>query len=192
MIIDYSNLYVTDGSVTIRYATLGDAYSLNTKSAGMRATVNTGNTSWVRLDFRYNGQSPIVEKLGSGIIRHQVCLKLLAQDPCNTLYVGWRFETHEIVVQSKLNPGKSTSKSCGNAGYYDIDPLYYTEQDLEVAKYEQHSILAGIMDDILTVIVNDQPAWIGHLPERVLKLQGPCGMRTDNVDIDFDLFTGLL
>ncbi len=176
-----SDLDITDGAIS------EIAGTFHTSSAGMRATVRGSAGRSIGVTFRYHGESPTVEPLGSGAIRHQLCLKLLAQDPCNLLYVEWRFDESKIVVQSKLNPGKSTSKACGNAGYGDVYPVWWSTTR-QVRTGEENDMIAGFIGGRLVVLVDEDPCWVGMPVGPVASLVGPAGIRTDNINVDFNLW----
>jgi hypothetical protein len=64
-------------------------------------------------------------RLGSGELRRQFGLKLLAQDGCNLVYALWRIEPEsKLVVSVKSNPSQHTSAECGNRGYQNIKPRF--------------------------------------------------------------------
>ncbi len=87
--------------------------------------------------------------LGSGGLRHQWGLGI-GPDPCNKFYVMHRavhedFETAELAIQFKSNPGLSTTEQCGNCGYLPAS-IRYTGPDLGV-------VVVSRSDDGATIAV---------------------------------------
>src|SRR3954471_4726053 len=115
--VGLGRLDVTAGAVQ------GAAGWLQTRSGEMRATERDGGShaATARLRFRLLGPSDEVVPLGSGLVRQQIGLKLLAADPCNLVYVMWRTAPDSrIAIFVKRNAGQTTSAQCGNRGYTDV------------------------------------------------------------------------
>jgi hypothetical protein len=85
--------------------------------------------------------------LGSGAVRFQWGLGI-GPDPCNKLYVMHRamagdFAQAQLAIQTKTNPGQSSSAECGNRGYSETE-VHYTGADLGVlvvARSDDGSVL---------------------------------------------------
>jgi hypothetical protein len=145
--------------------------------------------------FTYRGPTDKEVALASGQIRKQIGLKLRAADGCNVVYVMWRFEPDPgIEVQIKRNPGKRTNKECGTRGYTKLaaDGPRTSGNDRRVPvprpePGESHELAATIAGDRLEARVDGDLVWTGPLPADVAELDGPAGMRSDNVRADFAL-----
>jgi hypothetical protein len=147
------------------------------------------------LAFTYRGPTEKEVALASGQIRKQIGLKLRAADGCNLVYVMWRFEPDPgIEVQTKINPGKHTHKQCGTKGYTKIaaDGPRTSGGDRRIPvprpePGESHELAATIDGNRLTATVDGDVVWTGVLPESAGSLDGPAGIRSDNVRADFAL-----
>lgn len=179
-----SGLTVTEGTITAA----GKKALLRTEDAGMRATAEDGgrHARSARLRFRYLGESPVTEPLGSGLIRRQVGLKVNSQDPCNLVYVMWhQFPENKIQVQIKRNPGQTTSTECGNAGYTTLADIPVAAGD-SLADHGPHQLEVrsrrDALGDLIVSVLAD-----GVLVREVVApsdlssgLEGPIGVRSDN------------
>jgi hypothetical protein len=187
-----SAMQVTEGAL----AAYGHQGQVRTRDAAMRAVVRDHgrHANRARLSFQLLGTSATTTTLGSGIVRQQIGLKLMASNPCNLVYVMWHnVPTQEIEIQVKSNPGQTTSSQCGNAGYHTIAEVPLTAP---VSPTRAHALEArvrpiagGAVD--LTVFADKGVVWDGQLPAAlVANLSGPAGVRSDNGDYVFRLSTG--
>lgn len=139
--------------------------------------------------FTYLGETEEVVPLGSGAIRHQLGLKLRSQDPCNLLYVMWRFDEQRIVVQVKRNPGDDTSAECGNAGYGTVKSI--STNVPAVAIGSSHTLYARVRNQWLRVYADGVLAWEGSLVTTATPygadFVGDIGWRTDNAEAWIEL-----
>jgi hypothetical protein len=180
-----SALLVTEGSLTAQ----GTHGALRTHDAAMRAVVRDRghHATRARLSFQLRGPSTTTQALGSGIVRRQVGLKLLAGDPCNLVYVMWRAAPdRSIEVLVKRNPGQTTSAQCGNAGYHEVAlvPLTAapsTDRDPHVLQARVRAVASGAV--ALTVFADGNVVYQDTLPASLAAgLTGPAGVRSDNGD----------
>jgi hypothetical protein len=156
----------------------------------MRAYVNRFTTQAVEANFTYLGPTANESALGSGEVRRQFGLKLRAQDPCNLVYAMWRMEPEsKLVVSVKSNPGKHTSAECANRGYRNIKPLRSSPVPL-LRTDDAHSLRAVMDADRMRVFVDNSLTWEGTLGAEVLNINGPVGIRSDNVRLQLQLEAG--
>lgn len=172
-------------------ATLGTLQKLGSgraraDAAKMRLVAPTAEGS-AELAFRYVGPSAATSTLASGAIRRQVGLKLRAQDGCNLIYAMWRIEpVAELVISVKHNPGKHVHAECGANGYTNVRPT--TSAPLPpLTPGTSRKLAARLEGNRLRVHADGALVWEGTLPDAALSFNGPVGVRTDNVAIDFDL-----
>lgn len=141
------------------------------------------------MTFTYLGETEETVPLGSGLIRHQVGLKLRAQDPCNTLYVMWRLDDEQIAIQVKRNPGEDTSAECGNAGYGTV--RYVSTNVPAVSVGQSHTLYARVRNQWIRVYVDGLLAWEGSLVTAATPygadFTGDIGWRTDNASVWMEL-----
>lgn len=177
------NLYVTEGSIS----SMSDG-RLATASPKMRATIKTSTPPRAQINFTYNGPTNTIEPLESGTIRYQVALKLKSQNPCNLVYVTWRFggtTSYPIVVQVKSNPGETTSSQCGNDGYMTIGPSFKSPVS-PIQTGVSRKMYAEIVGQELKVLVDGELVWSGMLP--MISFTGPSGVRSDNAKLTFTFY----
>ena len=139
------------------------------------------------LEFTFRGNTEKVRELASGQERHQLGLKLRAEDGCNLVYVMWRTDTPKLDVSIKLNPGMTTHAECGANGYTKIK----ASKSIPVPALEvgaSHVLQAEIVDSDLFAWVDGKVVWQGRLPEAVRLLAGASGFRSDNVVFDLVRF----
>jgi len=176
-------LCVTEGSL----AALPDQ-GLSVTVPKMRAFVRYESRQAVEAHFEFEGRTHKVVPLESGEIREQFGLKLRAADACNLVYAMWRFKpTSSLVVSVKSNPGKHTSAECGNAGYTNIQP----QSSKPVAaplRDSSHTVRASFSASALRVFVDNEVVLEGDLPPGAFEFDGPVGVRSDNVRVQFRLF----
>ena len=162
---------------------------LAVKSAKLRCVQADSAGDRARLRFRYEGASAERTPLKSGAVREQIGLKLRARDSCNLLYVMWRFLPEaSVVVSFKDNPDDSTHGECENRGYTNLRPAEKIAPPA-VELGAEYELRAEIKGETLEAWINDRLVWQGALPAGALKLEGPAGMRSDNVQwtlLDFD------
>lgn len=133
------------------------------------------------LDFLFEGGSRQTRSLASGQLRHQVGIKLRAQDGCNLVYVMWRLDPRpQVEVQLKYNPGARTHAECGARGYTRLLPSYHgAVPTMQVGG--RHSIDAQIAAGSLSTWIDGQLVWQGYLPGEAAYITGPSGIRSDNL-----------
>jgi hypothetical protein len=157
----------------------------------MRAYVNAETTADAEVRFTYLGATAKDTPLGSGEMRRQFGLKLLAQDACNLVYVMWRFEPEsKVVVSFKSNPGQHTSAECGNRGYTNIKARHSTKVPA-MAAGSTHTLQASLRGQDLQVVADGMVVWVGSLGLEASQLRGPVGVRSDNARLNFVLQTSL-
>lgn len=153
-----------------------------------RAVSTTSAGDAASLTFKMHEWPVETRALRSGDVRHQLGLKLRAADGCNLVYVMWRLDPPRpsIEVQIKKNPGAHNNDECGTEGYARVKPSKRGKIPY-ASPGEQHTIQAEIHGDDLTAWVDGQLAWFGTLPSDARSLEGPSGVRSDN--LAFDLVT---
>jgi hypothetical protein len=189
--IPSSALCVTEGALeqSPGHGPSGDV-PLSANVPKMRAYVNRFTTQTVALNFSYLGPTAIESALDSGEIRRQFGLKLRAQDPCNLVYAIWRVEPESrLVVSVKSNPGQHTSAECANRGYRNIKPRRSSPVPL-LHPGDTHTLRSEMDADFLRVFADGAVVWEGALGTDVLNLNGPVGIRSDNVGLRLRLEAG--
>lgn len=166
-------LCATEGGVIAQTG----GYRLTDARIRALAPTSTGENAQVWL--RFLGPSAEQVQLESGEARVQIGLKLRAQDTCNTLYVMWRVvPVSEIVVSTKANPTAAVHSECGNAGYSEHAFIPVSPPELG----EEHELMAGIQNSVLTVTLDQGLLWTGPVPSPAASFRGPAGIRSDNAD----------
>lgn len=184
--IDRGSLCVTEGEIKT-----GSGRTLSVDSSKMRAYVNRWTTDTIEAHFIYLGGTAQESRLGSGEVRRQFGLKLRAQDACNLVYAMWRIDPEsKLVVSVKRNAGQTTSSECGNRGYQNIKPRHSAAVPI-LRSGDSHTLGAELHGKGLRVLVDGAPVWEGDLGPEVTDLEGPVGIRSDNVRLSFDLKTGV-
>lgn len=147
--------------------------------------LNSRNTK-ARLVFLYLGDTAVLRSLNSGELRRQIGLRLNYLNTCNVVNVIWQFgEKSNVVVSKKINEHLSENSQCLDRGYLSIKPDF--RRQLRTPEMGSiHSIEFDTQGTRLTVVVDNQVAWIGNVPE-LDKDNGVIGLRGDNVKFDFDL-----
>jgi hypothetical protein len=157
------------------------------ESPKLRAVAPANRRSTAALRFTYLGSTASIAPLASGEERRQLGLKLRARDGCNLLYVMWRLApVPGVVVQVKQNPGASTSAVCGARGYRTVRPLRSHPPPTLVAG-ATHVLEARLTDTRLSVEIDGSVVWEGQVDPRAAALEGPIGLRTDNVRCEMEL-----
>ncbi|HLY18776.1 MAG TPA: hypothetical protein VKR61_16205 [Bryobacteraceae bacterium] len=184
MQLDTARLCVTEGTI----GKVGSRLSVN--ASKMRAVALVATAHAVEIRFTYRGRTRQVSRLGSGRIRQQLGLKLRAADGCNVVYAMWRIAPEsELVVSVKHNPTMHQSSECGNRGYQNIK-AQHAEAAPRLSPGESHVMRAEMRGQQLTVFIDRRKYWVGSLGPEALSFDGPIGLRSDNVRIDFELFSG--
>ena len=147
------------------------------------ASETTGTAGQLAFDAR--GWTATERDLASGQARHQVGLKLRAQDSCNVLYVMWRSDKAKLDVSLKVNPGKHTHAQCGADGYAK---LRGTTRPIPTL-LGSHVLRGELVGNELTAWVDGKVAWRGTVPEAALAITGPSGFRADNTELDLAQFS---
>ena len=176
-------LCVTEGTVG---KGRGEAIAIDVPK--MRAFVTEETAQSVEARFTYLGEAAETAALGSGAIRQQFGLKLRAQDACNLVYVMWRFSPkNEVVVSVKSNPGMHESSECGNRGYTNIKASRHLPVP-EATKGVRHVLSAKLNGQEMIVRVDGKVVWEGSVGAGAMGLEGPVGIRSDNVRLKLELF----
>jgi hypothetical protein len=179
-----NQLCVTSGAVESRG---GSRFAVTAPT--FRAVCSSLAESRAELRFTYLGPTATTRALGSGAVRQQLGLKLRAQDPCNLLYVMWRLEPEaKIAVQVKRNPTDHTSSECGNRGYTTVKGST-TAPVPAVAPGSSHVLRAELNGAALQVMADGVLVWKGDVGPEVLAIDGPTGVRADNVHMEAELHT---
>ena len=102
----------------------------------------------------------------------------------------WRFEPEsKIVVSIKRNPDQTRSSECGNRGYQNIKPQRGgAVPTLRLG--DTHTLGAELNGEELRVFVDNRAVWEGSIGPDAQDLQGPVGIRSDNVRLALDLKAG--
>ena len=102
------------------------------------------------------------------------------------LYVMWRVEPEsKLVVSLKRNPTQHTSAECHNHGYSDIKPRKSSPVPL-LKSGETHTLRGEMKNAELRVYADDREVWEGDVGTDAASLEGPVGIRSDNVRLEFD------
>jgi hypothetical protein len=137
------------------------------------------------MKFWFRGDTTDKTALASGAERRQLGLKLRAANGCNLVYVMWRLDPKpKLEVSVKSNPGMRTHEECGAEGYIKVKPA---DKPLPVPPLRigaTHTLRAEIKGDTLTAWIDDAIAWSGSLPDEARALEGPAGVRSDNLAFD--------
>ncbi len=183
--IPRSRLCVTEGTIE---DAAGDRLTVNAPK--MRAYVNAWTSQSMQVRFTYLGPTKTESALGAGQMRRQFGLKLHAQDPCNLVYAMWRIDPEsKLVVSVKRNPSQHTSAECTNHGYTNIKPQKASAVP-HLQSGESHTLRAEMKKQELRVFVDAREVWQGDIGADAARLEGPLGIRSDNVSLEFDLRAG--
>jgi len=191
--VPLAHLQVTSGAITTLRSGL-----LQSRSPQMRAVEQDSgrHAHWARLQFRYRQPSDGTSSLGSGAVRRQIGLKLLASDPCNLVYVmWWEYPVHQIAISIKRNPGQTTSSQCGNRGYTDVAKIPLSTppsvRDHRAHVLEAHTRRTPDGTLALTVLADGTTIYDERIPGGLAAdLDGPIGIRSDNGRYIFALNAG--
>ena len=151
----------------------------------VRAVAPGSSGTAALLAFRASGWTENERDLASGEARHQVGIKLRAQDSCNVVYVMWRSDKQKLDVSFKLNPGKQTHAQCGATGYTKLRGKTTPIPTL----MGSHALQAELVGNELTAWVDGHVAWRGTVPTAALAITGPSGFRTDNTELELQQFS---
>ena len=178
-----SRLCVTEGAL--------DSSSegrLSVNVAKLRAVLAAPGRQEIEARFVYLGPTAETAPLRSGAIRRQFGLKLRAADGCNLIYAMWRFAPEPaLVVSVKSNPGLHTSRACGAAGYRNVTPL--RQRPVEAPEIgASHRLAAALDGEALRVRIDGKEVWEGEVGRDALAVDGPVGIRSDNVRLELELF----
>jgi hypothetical protein len=154
----------------------------------VRAYARGAGGDAAELAIVYRGETEAQRALASGPARRQLGLKLRAKNGCNVVYVMWRLDPRpKLEVSVKLNPGAKDHEDCGADGYTKVKPTKtWALPDLVVG--DRHDLRAAIAGDELTAWVDDKVVWRGRLPSSARTLDGPAGLRSDNLAFDLVAF----
>ena len=179
--ITRADLCVTSGTVD---RANGNRMRVDVPEMRAIATIATAPSAEIR--FLYGGPTKRKTHLGSGQVRSQFGLKLRAQDPCNLVYVMWRIEPEsELVVSVKRNPSQHTSAECHNHGYTNIKPTKSSPVP-PLKAGESHTLRSEMKGPALRVYADNKQVWEGDVGAEAAALEGPVGIRSDNVRLDFE------
>ncbi|QSQ26582.1 hypothetical protein JY651_17320 [Pyxidicoccus parkwayensis] len=155
----------------------------------MQAELQGATSTSAELRFTVLGPTEQQQALASGEQRQQVGLKLRAEDGCNLVYVMWRIAPKPgVVVNYKRNPGQHTSRECGNAGYTTVRPARHASVG-EPTPGTPHTLRAVLEGATMRVWADGKVVWEGELPAEALEMNGPVGLRSDNVRVALQLFS---
>lgn len=175
-------LCVTEGAVDQT-----PTQKLTVNVSKMRAYVNRNTLQTAEMHFKYLGATENESKLGSGEVRCQFGLKLLAENPCNLVYVMWRIAPEsKLLVSVKANPGQQTSAECGNRGYKNIKPQHSSPVPM-LQPGAAHTLRAELNGDALRVLADGAVVWVGNIGPEARAFNGPVGLRSDNARLDVEL-----
>ena len=178
-----NRICVTEGTMK----TLPEARLL-VSDAKLRAVLATSGPQAIEARFTLLGPTAEIAPLRSGEIRQQFGLKLRAADGCNVIYAMWRFAPKpSLVVSVKSNPGLHTSKACGTSGYRTASPRSQTPVEAPQIG-TTHRLAATLDGTALHVFVDGNLVWAGELDRKVLDVDGPVGIRSDNARLEVSLF----
>ena len=162
-----------------------------TQSSKFRAKITTSRGNQVGVRVQFNGFIRDARPLGSGEDRAQFGVYLGASNQCNLVYIMWRLRpVNEIVVQVKFNPDADTTEECGNRGYRTIAQTDDPEPHLimpPIANGARHMISASYSGETLNVLIDEQAIWAGNIPGEFLNTEGFSGVRSDNVNVQFNI-----
>lgn len=182
VLIGRDKLCVTKGSIE------QEGSGLQVTVPEMRAVVVYPTRPAAEARVTYLGPTAQDKPLRSGEIRRQFGLKLRAANGCNLIYATWRIEPKsELVISTKLNPGKSTSAECGTHGYQNLKPTHASKAP-RLKEGEAHTLRGEIEGSTLRVYIDNKLAWEGLLNAEAQKLEGPSGVRSDNGRFAFEFF----
>jgi hypothetical protein len=187
-----TELCVTKGTVAFAG---GDAVNAPVTDPTVRAVALASSGDAASMTFTYRGHSEKIKKLASGQERHQLGLKLRAQNGCNLVYVMWRLEGPKgapmIEVSIKRNPGQRTHAECGVEGYTKVKPTKPDKLAIVpvLGAGDKHTLRATIAGDELRAWIDDKLVWNGALPDSARDLVGRAGIRSDNVAYDLGAFS---
>lgn len=180
-----SDLCVTSGNIESL-----PSGALHVDKPTVRAVMAAPYSRAAELSFTYQGPSRKTVRLLSGLPRRQLGLKLRAQNGCNLVYVMWRLVPEQkLTVQVKRNPGLQRYSECKNSGYRIVRPTKAWPVPT-LSPGSSHRLRAMLDGQILRVEVDNQPVWTGELGDEIMAFDGPIGIRTDNVAMDFTLMAG--
>ncbi len=167
---------ITDGAISKS----GSLYQIETPE--LRATIKGSSGASLVTTFTYLGPTVQQSRLSDGELRHQFALVLRAQDICNRVYISVHFDTNEVYVQVKRNPGKVTHKDCGDEGYTTVAD--WTVPPVRVG--EPYYLSSRIVNTTLAVNTGGLSHLV-KLPSTAFEFNGPAGLRTDNVRVRFSV-----
>lgn len=154
-----------------------------TNSGAMRAHATSSESEDAQLSFTYQGKSRKDDPLASGLVRRQIGLRLRAQDSCNVISVMWVIDPDpRILIETKYNPGQTTNAECGTNGYTRVAEIPIPAA--EVGSF--HELRARMDGQNLDVWADGTSVFGEPLGAEVLDMQGPPGVRTDNVSATFE------
>ena len=156
--------------------------------AKLRAVLAAPGRQEIEARFVYLGPTAETAPLRSGAIRRQFGLKLRAADGCNLIYVMWRFAPEPaLVVSVKSNFGLHASRACGAAGYRNVAPQ--RQAPVEAPEIGvPHRLAAALDGEALRVRIDGMEVWEGEVGHDALAVDGPVGIRSDNVRLELELF----
>ena len=161
---------------------------LSVNVAKLRAALAGPGRQEIEARFVYLGPTAEAAPLRSGAIRRQFGLKLRAADGCNLIYAMWRFAPEPaLVVSVKTNPGLHASRACGAAGYRNVAPR--RQAPVEAPEIGvPHRLAAALDGEALRVRIDGKEVWEGEVGYDALAVDGPVGIRSDNVRLELELF----
>jgi len=169
------HINVTDGQVK----QLSDGFNIESPSSRFEIEGSDGES--LSITVKYNGTTNAQSTLASGATVSQVALKLRSLNQCNLVYVARRFSPKsEIVIMTKINPGKSTHQQCGDGGYQRIG-----SGAVPAVRMNDSFSLSGVfVNNRLEVSYQGKPVWQGNIP---FDQKGSSGVRTDNAKVSITI-----
>ena len=185
-----SLLPVTSANFCVTLGTLYDSSGkrISVVDPQIRATLHRRTPQGIQANLTYWGRTARVVPLASGTIRQQFGFKLRAQDPCNLIYAMWRFQEKKLVVQVKSNP-RNANQCAVRQQRLSHHPRPMRALPA-VKRGDTHKLRASLNGAYLRVFLDNapDPVWQGDLGAEAVALDGPVGIRSDNVKLDLYLF----
>lgn len=169
------------GPLCVTHGSAESSLSVQTSHGAFRAVAPGSKGDYAAVTFVTDGETDPVVPLASGAVRHQICVKLRAQNGCNVVYACWRQEpTPWVEVQVKKNPWQSTSAECGTNGYNKTTPAVWAT----VPSFNEpgpHKLEAVFKGGWVEVHVDGVMSWGANLPTGLVDFDGLAGVRSDNL-----------
>jgi hypothetical protein len=187
--VPFARMNITNGTLEER----SFAQWLRVAVPSMRADISNSNYSpHLRAQILYRGPTKTDILLGSGELRRQFGFRLRAANTCNVVYVMWHIEpSNTVEVSVKSNPQLKTHSECRDHGYSKVVPERQDENIPSLSDMKLHVMDVRLNDELLLVMIDEKLAWLGVLPHEAFEFDGPLGVRSDNVILDFKLLSSI-